>query len=168
MSWLRLLVLFGQSFLDLFRSQASLEAECLVLRQQLAVLKEQKSKRIRLQPADRMFWALLSKLWSRWRDALVIAEPDTVLRWRSDGVRLVWRHRRRRAGRPPLAKAHLELIRWISSNSVLWGAPRIHGEVRKLGINVSQTTVAKYMEPRTTRPSQSWRVFPRVPRSSRG
>ena len=80
MSWLRLLVLFGQGFLDLFRSRASLEAERLVLRQQLAVLKEQQSKRIRLQPVDRTFWALLSKLWSRWQDALVIAEPDTVLR----------------------------------------------------------------------------------------
>ena len=80
MSWLRLLVLFGQSFLDLFRSRASLEAERLVLRQQLAVLKERQSKRIRLQPLDRTFWALMSKLWSRWRDALVIAEPDTVLR----------------------------------------------------------------------------------------
>ena len=130
-----------------------------MLRQQLAVLKEQQSKRIRLQPVDRTFWALLSKLWSRWQDALVIAEPDTVLRWRRDGIRLVWRRRRRRAGRPPLAKAHQELIRWISAKSVLWGAPRIHGEVRKLGINVSQTTVAKYMGPRTTCPSQSWRVF---------
>ena len=93
------------------------------------------------------------------RDALVIAEPDTVLRWRREGIRLVWRRRRPRAGRPPLAKAHQELIRWISAKSVLWGAPRIHGEIRKLGIKVSQTTVAKYMGPRTTRPSQSWRVF---------
>ena len=159
MSWLRLLVLFGQSFLDLFRSRASLESERLLLRQQLAVLKERQSKRIRLQPVDRTFWALMSKLWSRWRDALVIAEPDTVLRWRREGFRLIRRRRRRRAGRPPLAKAHQDLIRWISTNSVLWGAPRIHGEVRKLGINVSQTTVAKYMGPRTTRPSQSWRVF---------
>ena len=133
MSWLRLLVLFGQSFLDLFRSWASLEAERLVLRQQLAVLKERQSKRIRLQPVDRTFWALMSKLWSRWQDALVIAEPDTVLRWRRDGIRLVWRRRRRRVGRPPLAKAHQEFIRWISFNSVLWGAPRVHGEIRKLG-----------------------------------
>ena len=133
--------------------------ESLVLRQQLATLKQQNSKRIRLQPVDRAFWALMSKLWSRWRDALMIAELDTVLRWRREGVRLVWRRRRRRAERPPLAKAHQELIRWISANSVLWGAPRVHGEVRKLGINVSQTTVAKYMGPRTTRPSQSWRAF---------
>ena len=72
---------------------------------------------------------------------------------------MIWRRRRRRVGRPPLAKAHQEFIRWISFNSVLWGAPRVHGEIRKLGLNVSQTTVAKYMGPRTTRPSQSWRVF---------
>ena len=159
MSWLRLLVLFGQSFPDLYRSRASLQAERVVLRQQLAILKEQQPRRIRLQPVDRTFWALMSKLWSEWRDALVIAEPDTVLRWRREGFRLVWRRRRQSAGRPPLAKAHQELIRWISANSVLWGAPRVHGEIRKLGINVSQTTVAKYMEPRTKRPSQSWRAF---------
>lgn len=101
----------------------------------------------------------MSKLWSRWRDALVIAEPDTVFRWRREGFGLVWRRRRPRGGRPPLTKAHQELIRWISARSVLWGAPRIHGEIRELGIKVSQTTVAKYMGPRTTRPSQSWRVF---------
>ena len=72
MSWLRLLVLFGQDFLDLFHTRASLEAERLVLRQQLAVLKEQQSKRIRLQPVDRTFWALMSELWSRWRDAFSV------------------------------------------------------------------------------------------------
>jgi hypothetical protein len=159
MGWVRLFVLFGHSFLDLFRSRASLEAERLVLRQQLAILKQQQTKRVRLQPVDRSFWALISKLWSRWQDALVIAEPDTVLRWRREGFRLIWRRRRRRAGRPSLAKAHQELIRWISTNSILWGAPRIHGEVRKLGINVSRTTVAKYMGPRATRASQSWRTF---------
>ncbi len=103
-----------------------------VYRAKLPILKQQQTKRIRLQPVDRSFWALISKLWSRWQDALVIAEPDTVLRWRREGFRLIWRRRRRRAGRPSLAKAHQELIRWISTNSVLWGAPRIHGEARVL------------------------------------
>ena len=146
MGWVRLFVLFGHSFLDLFRSRASLEAERLVLRQQLAILKQQQTKRIRLQPVDRSFWALISKLWSRWQDALVIAQPDTVLRWRREGFRLIWR-RRRRAGRPSLAKAHQELIRWINTNSVLWGASRIHGELRKLCVNVSQTARGR-LQPR--------------------
>jgi len=143
------------------RSRAALHLEILALRQQLAVLHHSSSKRPHLRPVDRFFWVCLSKLWSGWKDPLIIVKPDTVVAWSRKGFRLfwTWKSRRGRMGRPAVSKDVRDLIRKISLANPLWGAPRVHGELLKLGIDVSQPTVAKYMVRHRKPPSQTWRTF---------
>jgi hypothetical protein len=142
------------------REHWQLSLETMALRHQLAVL-ERSVKRPRFSPIDRCFWIILSTLWSRWPDALTIVQPDTVRCWRRQGWRhhLRWWHGRQRPGRPAIAAARRALIRRMSQENVLWGAPRIQGELAKLGIRVSRTTVAKYMARRLGPPSPTWRTF---------
>ena len=142
------------------RSRTTLALENIALRQQLAVLKHEKP-RPRLSRADRAFWMLLSRLWAGWRDALVIVQPETVVRWHRQGFRLYWRwkSRRRRPGRPPVPREVRELIRTMSLANPRWGAPRIHDELAKLGIDLGESTVAKYMVRPRKPPSQTWRAF---------
>jgi hypothetical protein len=111
--------------------------------------------------ADRFFWILLSTVWDRWTKALVVAKPATVLRWRREGIWQCWRRGRgkRKPGRPPLDAELVSLIQEMSRSNCLWGAPRIHGELHKLGLKVSEATVAKYMVPRRLRRGPDWRVF---------
>ena len=144
-----------------FRSRAALQLEILALRKQLAVLHDGRPRRPHLRLADRLFWICLSKLWSGWRNPLIIVKPDTVVTWSRKGSRLfwTWKSRRGRTGRPAVAKHVRDLIRKISQANPLWGAPRVHGELLKLGINVSQPTVAKYMVRHRKPPSQTWRTF---------
>jgi transposase InsO family protein len=144
------------------RSRLELEAEILALRHQLAVLQRQAPKRPRLGRADRLLWVLLSKLWPNWRRAIRIVTPDTVVRWHRRGFALYWqwRSRPRRAGRPAVGADLRALIREMQAANPLWGAPRIHGALQKLGITIAQTTVAKYLgRRRGTPPSQTWRAF---------
>jgi transposase InsO family protein len=143
------------------RSRLDLEAEVLALRHQLAVLQRQAPRRLRLGRADRVLWVLLSRLWPDWRRAVQIVTPDTVVRWHRRGFALYWRRRSRprRAGRPAVAVDLRALIRQMHAANPLWGAPRIHGELQKLGLMVSQTTVAKYVGRRDRSPSQTWRSF---------
>jgi hypothetical protein len=138
-----------------------LHLEILALRQQLAVLYHSSSKRPHLRAVDRFFGACLSKPWSGWRNPLIIVKPDTVIGWSRKSFRLFWtcKSRRGRTGRPAVAKEIRHLIRQISLTNPLWGAPRVHGELFKLGINVSQPTVAKYMVRHRKPPSQTWRTF---------
>jgi putative transposase len=99
-------------------------------------------------------------VWTGWRRALVIVRPETVLAWHRRGFSVFWRWKsRRRAGRPPAPSDVRSLIRTMSDANPLWGAPRIHGELLKLGPEISQATVAKYMARRHQPPSQSWRTF---------
>lgn len=140
------------------RNQRDLALENLVLRQQLAVLK-QSSRRPQLTDADRSFWALISRIWQGWRSALHIVQPETVIRWHRQGFRYYWRWKSRGRGRPRIDPEIIELIRRMCRANPRWGAPRIHGELLKLGIEVSETTVAKYMIKPSERPSQSWRTF---------
>jgi hypothetical protein len=99
-------------------------------------------------------------VWGGRRTALVIVQPETVVAWHRKGFRLFWAWKsRRRAGRPAVSSDVRSLIRKMAHENPLWGAPRIHGEVLKLGVQISQATVAKYMALRTTPPSQSWRTF---------
>jgi putative transposase len=133
--------------------------ENLALRHQLQVL-HRGGRRPRLNNRDRAFWVILSQIWSEWRRPLLMVRPDTVIRWHRAGFRLYWRlkSQRRHCGRPRLTLEERELIRRFARENPLWGAPRIHGELLKLGIEMSQTTVAKYMKlPRP--PSQSWKTF---------
>jgi len=144
------------------RSRLELEAGILALRHQLAVLQQQAPRRPRLGRADRLLWVLLSRLWPNWRRAVQIVTPDTVVRWHRRGFARYWRWRSRprRPGRPAVAADLRALIRQMQAANPLWGAPRIHGELRKLGIEVAQTTVAKYLlRRRGTPPSQTWRAF---------
>ena len=130
--------------------------EILALRHQLGVLA--RSKR-RFRPADRLFWLFLRWLWPRWREALVLVQPATVDRWHREGVRRCWRLRPRRRGRPRIDGPCRDLIRRIADENCLWGAPRIHGELLKLGIAISERTVSRYLHGRPTTRSQTWRTF---------
>jgi putative transposase len=142
-------------------TRATLQAEVLALRHQLLVLNRlNHNRRLRLRPVDRAFWVWLSCLWSGWRSALVIVKPETVIAWHRKGFRLYWTWKSRiRSGRPSIPQETRDLIRRMSTANPLWGAPRIHGELLKLGINIAQATVAKYMVRRRKPPSQTWKSF---------
>jgi hypothetical protein len=128
------------------RERWHLRLENMALRQQIAAL-ERSAKRPQFTNADRLFWVTLSTVWPRWREALEIVQADTVKRWRRHGFGyyLLKHDRRRRPGRPAIEPEIRSLIQRISLNNVPWGAPRIHGELLKLGVQVCETTVAKYM-----------------------
>jgi len=144
----------------LFRSRAALEAEILVLRHQLNVLRRKSPKRVGLSSIDRMLLVGLYRLAPGVVDALKIIRPETLIRWHRAGFRAYWRWKSRpRGGRPKTAADIRRLIREMSVANPLWGAPRIHGELLKLGIDVGQTTVAKYMARRRRPPSQGWKTF---------
>jgi len=105
---------------------------------------------------------LFSRWWSQWRDSLIIAQPETVLRWRREGWSTLWRYRSRgrwRGGRPRISSEVRHLIVRMARENFLWGAPRIHGELLMLGFSVSQATVSRYLPARSRRPGQSWRTF---------
>ena len=144
------------------RTRLALQLEIVALRHQLGILQSSSErKRPRFQNADRILWVWLSRLWSGWRQALVIIRPKTVVAWHRMGFRLYWRWKNRtgRPGRPAIQKEVRDLIRQMSQANPLWGAPRIHGELLKLGIDVCETTIAKYMVRATKPPSQTWRTF---------
>jgi len=140
------------------RTRRELALENLALRQQLAVMKHQRS-RPRLTDGDRLFWLALSHLRDAWKSTLHVVRPATVVRWHRQGFRYYWRWKSRRRGRPRVDAELRELIRQISRANPLWGAPRIHGELLKLGIEVSQATVSKYMIRGQKPPSQTWPTF---------
>jgi putative transposase len=142
------------------RSHAALQLEVLELRHQLQLLQRTRPRRLRLATADRWLWVGLSRIWTGWRTALVIVKPETVIAWHRQGFRLFWTWKsRRRVGRPTVPLDVRTLIRTMSHANPLWGAPRIHGELLKLGLEVGQASVAKYMVRRRQPPSQTWRSF---------
>ena len=143
-----------------FRSRASLEAENLVLRHQLNILRRRSPKRQTLSNIDRLIFAGLYRLDSGILGALTIIKPETLIRWHRAGFRRYWRWKSRaQGGRPKTELEVRQLIREMSVANPFWGAPRIHGELLKLGIDVGQTTVAKYMARRRRPPSQGWKTF---------
>ena len=146
---------------DLFRPRAALEAELLVLRQQIIVLGRGRSSRPTFRAVDKLVLGWLCRLFPNVRSALTIVRPETVVRWHRAGFRSYWRWKSSRAGRPTLPVDIRQLIRDMSIANPLWGAPRIHGELLKLGVDVGQTSVAKYMARRREPPSQGWKTFPR-------
>jgi len=148
------------SLRSLVRSRAALHLEILALRHQLQILERSRRPRLRLTAVDRLFWVWLSRIWTGWRPALVLVQPATVVAWHRSGFRLFWTWRsRHRTGRPTVPADVIALIRTMSYANPLWEAPRIHGELRKLGIVLTQSTVAKYMLRRRRPPSQTWRTF---------
>jgi hypothetical protein len=141
-----------------FRSRAVVELDNLAMRHQLHVLRRQTPGRLRLFTFDRLLWVLLYRLWPRCLDAMALVKPATVVQWHRQGFRLFWRWRSS-SGRPTADREIRNLIGQMSSANPLWGAPRIHGELLKLGIEVSQATLAKYMVRRRGAPSPNWRSF---------
>ena len=144
-----------------FRSRTNTAREILALRQQVAVLKR-KRPRPRLGPLDRLFWTVLRTTWSRWRDAFVIVKPETVVGWHRAGFRLYWRWKSRpRGGRPRISPEVRALIRRLAQENAGWGAPKIHGELQKLGFVVSERTVARYLSRTPVRgdAARKWLAF---------
>src|SRR5262245_24408282 len=145
-----------------FRRRTDLVLELIVLRHQIAVLQRTGTRRPCLHPGERLFWVLLSRWWADWQRSLVIVQPATVLRWRRRGLSPRWGFGARgrwRGGRPRIDREIRALIIRMGRENFLWGAPRIHGELLKLGFDVSQATVSRYMPRRSHPPSQSWRTF---------
>jgi len=146
--------------IDLFQPRAAVEAEILVLRQQIIVLRRGRPGRMPLSAVDRMVLGWVCQLFPKTREALAIVRPDTVVRWHRAGIRCYRRWKSRpRWGRPAVPAAIRQLIRGMSLANPLWGAPRIHGELVKLGIDIGQTSVVKYMARRRGPPSQGWKTF---------
>jgi transposase InsO family protein len=151
------IVVFLRAFI-LGRAAAAIEI--LALRQQVAVFK-QSVKRPKLRPRDRVFWVLLSRLWPNWRSALAIVQPETVIKWHRMGFKLYWRWKSRpgKPGRPCIERQIRALIRRMSRENPMWGAPRILSELLLLGHDVAEQTVGKYMVRTRKPPSQAWRTF---------
>src|SRR6202171_375094 len=145
----------------ILRSRAALGLENLALRHQIGVLQRSARKRSKLTPLDRLLWAWLSRIWSDWRSALAIVQPETVIAWHRRSFRLFWAWsiRRGHPGRPTLPREVRDLIRRMCRENPTWGAPRIHGELLKLGIDIGETSVSKYMVRCRNPPSQTWRTF---------
>ena len=160
----RLLKAIAGAVRSAFQPRAALVLENLALRQQLSVLLE-RQPRPRPRPVDRIFWAAFSQLSSHWRNSLALFAPATVVRWHRAGWRLLWRWRSRRPklGRPPIAPDLRRLVREMAVANPTWGAPRIHGELLKLGYDIAESTVAKYLpKPTASGPSPTWKTFLRL------
>src|ERR1700738_5530160 len=143
-----------------FKSKLRLEAENAVLRHQLIILRRRLHGRVRLTNHDRWFFIQLYRWFPSILKVLTIIRPETLMRWHRAGFRRYWCWKsRRRVGRPPVETELRALIRRMSIENPLWGAPRIHGELLKLGFEVGQSRVAKYMVKRRVPPSQGWRTF---------
>jgi putative transposase len=160
---LRLLRLLVVLFSRFFRLRSDLLLENLALRQQLAILK-QKHPQPRIAATDKLFWVTLSRLWAGWRRPLILVQPETVVRWHRTGFKLYWtwlsRHRTR-VGRRCVSKELREIIFCMVSENATWGAPRIHGELKMLGFDVSERTVLRWMRkaPRSPEPARRWAAF---------
>jgi transposase InsO family protein len=154
-----MLITILRSLLSGFQTRRALVLENLALRHQLQV-RNRGGRRPQLKNQDRLLWVLLSRFWSDWRRHLLIVRPDTVIRWHRAGFRSYWRwkSKRRRKGRPRLTLEERELIRRLARENPLWGAPHIHAELLKLGIEIGESTVSKYMKHRRP-PSQGWKTF---------
>jgi putative transposase len=152
---IRSLLFAGLAF---FRTRRRSAIEILALRHQLGVLKRS-VKQPRLTKPDRGLWVLLSRNWPSWSDALIIVKPATVIKWHRAGFRRYWTWRSRpEGGRRAIDPEVRALINRMATAN-MWGAPRIHGELLKLGIQISEATVSKYLPRRRKPPSQTWRSF---------
>ena len=160
---LRLLRLLFGLLVRSLRSRRGLLLENLALRQQLAVLAI-KYPQPRLSVPDKLFWVLLRRVWSGWKLALVLLQPDTVIGWHRAGYKLYWKWLsgpKVRVGRKPINKELRDLIFRMVAENPTWGAPRIHGELKMLGFKISEPTVQRWMRkaPRSKEPANRWNAF---------
>jgi transposase InsO family protein len=143
-----------------FKSKSRLEAENATLRRQVVLLRRMVHGRVRLTNSDRMFFIQLYRWFPSVLKAITVIRPETLVRWHRAGFRRYWRWKSRSlGGRPQIDTALRALIRRMSIENPLWGAPRIHGELLKLGFEIAQSSVAKYMVKQQGPPSQGWRTF---------
>ena len=145
------------------RSREELLLENLALRQQLLAL-HAKRPRSRLGPVDRLFWVVLRKVWSGWKRSLILGTPATVVRWHRTGFRLYWSwisRARKAVGRKPISREVRDLIFRMVAENPTWGAPRIHGELLKLGFEISERTVSRWVKraSKNPDPAQMWLAF---------
>ena len=155
-----LFCLFLALFASPFKSKSRLEAENAALRQQLIILQRKVRGRVRLTNGDRWFFIQLYRWFPSVLKAITIVRPETLVRWHRAGFRQYWRWKSRSLGGRPQIDADLRALIWrMSVDNPLWGAPRIHGELLKLGFEVAQSSIAKYMVKRCGPPSQGWRTF---------
>ena len=157
---LELVMVVVRSLALMLRGHRELVLENVALRQQLAVV-QRAQKRVSLQARDRLFWIALAHGWRNWRTALMLVQPDTVVRWHRDWLRRRWtrRSQHRPQGRPPVDPQIRTLIREMATANPVWGAPRIHGELQTLGIDISERTVSRLIAPHSRPRSQTWRTF---------
>lgn len=148
------------TLVSLCQDRRNLALEILALRHQLAVYKRH-NPRPKIRSTDRLFWVWLSQLWSGWRQSLLIVKPETVIGWHRNGFRFFWTKisQRKRAGRSAVSPQVRALIKQMAEANPRWSAPRIHGELLKLGFDISERTVSRLMPKRSKPPSQSWRTF---------
>jgi hypothetical protein len=146
---------------SLIRSRIDLQLENLALRHQIGVFQRSLKKRPKLTSMDRLLWVSLSRIWRDWRSTLAIVKPETVVAWHRMGFRLFWTWKVQHglSGRPVISREVRDLIRKMCRENPTWGAPRIHGELLKLGINIGESSVTKYMLRCRKPPSQIWRTF---------
>src|SRR6516162_3801790 len=145
---------------DLFKPPRRLEVENLFLRHQLNIALRRAPQRVRLRAGDRVLMVWMTRMWPSLLGLTRVVQPATILRWHRCGVRAYWRWKSRaRPGRPRVERELRDLIRRMSEENPLWGAPRIRGELLKLGFKVAESTVSKYMIRRHGPPSQTWKTF---------
>jgi transposase InsO family protein len=155
-----LLCFFLTLFASPFKSKSRLEAENAALRHQLIAVQRNMRGRVHLTNGDRLFLVQVYRWFPSVLRAIMIIRPETLVRWHRSGFRRYWRWKSRPLGGRPQVDAGLRaLIQRMSAENPLWGAPRIHGELLKLGFEVGQSSVAKYMAKRCGPPSQGWRTF---------
>ena len=149
------------AFSSALKSRASLQLENIALRHQIGVLQRSAKKRPQLNPADRFLWVWLSRVWKDWRSSLLIVKPETVVASHRKAFRVfwIWKIPRGKIGRPSAPREIRDLIRRMSRENPGWGAPRIYGELLKLGFNIGETSVSKYLVRSRRPPSQTWRAF---------
>jgi len=151
------------AFIRAFRTRRELVLENLALRQQLAVMARRRP-RPRFSKADRFLWVMLRRFWPRWRKALILVQPETVIGWHRAGFKLYWtwlsRHRKH-AGRRCVNRELREIIFRMVAEDPTWGAPRVHGELNMLGFDISERTVLRWMRkaPRDPEPAKRWKTF---------
>jgi transposase InsO family protein len=152
--------LFGTYVANLFKSRRRLEVENLFLRHQLNIVLRRAPQRLRLHGSDRALLVWMTRVWPSLLGLARVVQPDTIVRWHRAGFRAYWRWKSQgRAGRPRIQRELRDLIRRMCKENPLWGAPRIHGELLKLGFEIAESTVSTYMIRRRRPPSQNWRTF---------
>ena len=155
--------LLGMYVADLFKSRRRLEVENLFLRHQLNIVLRRTPQRLRLRGGDRALLVWMTRRWPSLLGLARVVQPDTILRWHRAGFKAYWRWKSQgRAGRPRIERELRDLIRQMSKENPLWGSPRIHGELLKLGFEIAESTVSKYMVRRRGPPSQNWGAFERL------